>query len=141
MDIKTAGVRFLSLVLIFGLSQTARAGKLDADFIQTSPTKALVYAIAFPGGGHFYLSRKDPKYKKTGFFFLALGLGSGLFLGAELKKSGNSLLIPAALLAGGIKIWEFGSVTDAAETQRLQWFRENFKRIDAPGAAAPEVKK
>ena len=121
----------LGLAVIFYMSQAACAGKLDVDFIRTSPTKALVYSVAFPGGGHYYLSRINPRYKHKFYLYLALGIGSGLFLNTAMKSKNSTTLLAAALAAGGIKVWEFGSVTDDAEGERLKWLKDNFKAGNA----------
>ncbi len=127
MNSKIVKSGVLGLAAVFYLAQAACAGKLDVSFIQTSPTKALVYSIAFPGGGHYYLSRINPKYKGKFYLYLALGIGSGLFLNTAIKSKNSTTLLTAALAAGGIKVWEFGSVTDDAEGERLKWLKDNFK--------------
>lgn len=114
----------------------AWAGKLDIDYMQTSPTKAMVCALAFPGLGHYYLSKRNPKYMRKAWFFMALGLVSGAFLALELKNGTGVEKVGAGLLAGGVKIWEFSSTTDIAEKERLKWFKENFKQT-APEQAVP----
>jgi len=126
MDLKKFWTRLLGAAIILTLSQPARAGKLDVDFIQTSPAKAMVYSIAFPGGGHYFLSKTDPKYKKKFYLYLAAGIGSGVVLFATMRGKNKPLFLPALLLAGGVKIWEFGSVVDDAEGERLKWLKKNF---------------
>jgi hypothetical protein len=135
MNIKTTNAKMLSLAILLAASQTAWAGKLDLEYAQTSPTKALIYGLAFPGGGHFYLAARDPKYRKEGYWFMALGIISGAFFIEELKKGSSTMALSSALLAGGVKIWEFSSSTNGAEAERVKWFKENFKENDA--AAVP----
>lgn len=128
--------RIFLLAALLTAAQPAWAGKLDLGYAQTSPTRALVYGLAFPGGGHFYLAARNPEYRKKGYLFMVLGILSGAFMFEELKKGSPAMAVTSGLLAGGIKIWEFSSSTTAAETERLKWFRANFKRIDTGGAPA-----
>jgi hypothetical protein len=130
MNTKTLNTKILLLAALMAASQTAWAGKLDLDYAQTSPTRALVYGLDYPSGGHFYLAARDPKYKKKGYLFLALGIISGAFMFEELKKGSPVMAVTSGLLAGGVKIWEFSSSTTAAETERLKWFRAHFKETD-----------
>ena len=134
MNLRTLRTKILGAAVMLTLSQAAWAGKLDVDYLQTSPTKTLVYAVAFPGGGYYYLSKIDPKYRKKLYFFLAMGIVSGAFLAVELKNKNTSMQIPAFLVAGGIELWGFGSATDDAESERLKWLRKNFKTNDADTA-------
>ena len=141
MNSKIPNAKVLGLAVIFAMSQAAWAGKLDADFIQTSPTKALVYSIAFPGAGYYYLSGINSKYKGKTYLFLALGIGSAVFLGTQLKNGNSSMLLPAAAAACGVKLWEFGAVTNDAEAERFKWLRENFKASNADDASVKGLEK
>jgi len=125
-------VKILSLAMIFAMSQSAWAGKLDVDYIHTSPTKALLYSAIVPGGGYFLLENANVKYKQKGLFFLVLGLGSYIYLGSQVKN-GTQLSIATTILGVvGLRLFEFDSVTDDAEIERLKWLRENLKGADAP---------
>jgi len=132
MNVKMLNVKILSLAMIFAMSQSAWAGKLDVDYIHTSPTKALLYSAIVPGGGYFLLENANVKYKQKGLFFLVLGLGSYIYLGSQVKN-GTQLSIATTILGVvGLRLFEFDSVTDDAEVERLKWLRENLKVADAP---------
>lgn len=136
MSAKMLNVKISSLVMIFALSQSVWAGKLDIDYIHTSPTKALLYSAIVPGGGHFLLANADIKYKQKGLFFLVLGIGSYIYLGSQIKNGTQLSIATTFLGVAGLRLFEFDLVTDDAEVERLKWLRENIKTADVPLNAA-----
>ncbi len=136
MNLHSCRSRILALVLMVSVSQTAWSGRLDVDITQVSPTKAFIYCLAFPGGGHYYLSKINPEYKNKFYFFLGLGIASGALMYTQTRVKNNAFLVPTFMFVGGLKLWEFGSANDGAEKERLKWMEEHFK---TSGTAAPPV--
>ncbi len=136
MNAKILNAKVLSLAVVFAMSQSAWAGKLDVDYIHTSPTKALLYSAVVPGGGYFLLENADIKYKQKGLFFLVLGLGSYIYLGSQVRNGTQLSIATTFLGVAGLRLFEFDSVTDDAEVERLKWLRENLKLADAPVIAS-----
>ncbi len=112
----------LLLVFLFSFTSYSKATSLDLDYYKPSPTKAFCQSLFLPGGGYYYLDKYDKKYEMKGFMFLALTVGSLIYLNSQLKTkdSGDIYITFAMVPVVGIRIWEFNSVIDDAEKERFK---------------------
>ena len=110
----------LLFIFLFFFVVHAKASSLDLDYYKPSPTKAFCHSLFLPGGGYFYLDKYDQKYEMKGFMFLALTVGSLLYLNSQLKTKDSGNIALAMFPIVGIRIWEFNSVIDDAEKERFK---------------------
>lgn len=113
-------MRNFILIALLTLPATSWAGKLDLDYYHPSPTKAFMWSAVAPAGGMFYLvsqrPRGDAEYIEQGLLFLIVE-SSVLLLLYTQAKNGKNIVAPLTVFMG-IKIFEFDTVIDAAETER-----------------------
>lgn len=111
---KSVGLAILLAVSL--LAPSFAASKLDLGLLpDPSPTMALTYSIAFPGGGWFYLAEGKTAGQDTlmGVLFLAATV-AGVVLGVQTNSRGEN---PAPWFGGAYLAYMGGAISAAQEAE------------------------
>jgi hypothetical protein len=118
----------LLLLFITSSGSAWASNKLDITYIHPSPTKALLWSMVFPGGGHIYLNSysSDKSYGAMGGVFFVVQAAGAIYLSSVMAKKNNSAEMHKYVIPGvfitmiSFKIWEFDNVIEGAERERYR---------------------